>query len=435
MTRRFAFLPGASGSGSFWDPVREIVQAAYPHSECVAIDWPGFGDVEPNALINSFEDLTQLVVAQLSGPTVLVAQSMGGYVATMVAHRRPDLVSHLVLCATSAGVDMDALGATDWRPGSRSAHPGNPEWMWDPTADLTSALQSIKVKTLLIWATDDPISPLSVGEHIATLIPRSRLHAFETADHWVARAFAADVGAAIVELTTPVIGFLHTAEVHVDTFNALLDAEASSPDPAGPRPAVVHLVHPQLLADARTQGLDDLELAEATKTSLQELVSQDADVIVCTCSTIGGLSEDIGASFNVPVMRSDRPMAVEAVQAGRSVAVVTAVQSTIEPTMQLLRNEAQSHGTNPTISSEPCLEAWALFESGDVDAYHRAIAEHVHTLQGRFDVVVLAQASMLGAMAYIDTRIDTATSGASRGTLVLASPPAAVAAAINAASR
>lgn len=420
MTRRYAFLPGASGSGSFWDPVQTLVAESDPTATCISIDWPGFGDVPADSRIKSYTDLANLAIEQLSGPTVLVAQSMGGFVATLIWQQRPDLVSHLVFAATSAGVDMQSLGATDWRPGSQAANPQNPAWMWDPTPDLTTTLQSITVKTLLVWATEDQTSPLAVGQHLSMLIPRARLHAFETNDHWVAREFATEVAPAIVELATPHVGFLHTAEAHVDTFEALIDAA----QPGG-HLATIHLVNEQLLADAWANGVASEELEADVLASLEEMIEHNADLIICTCSTISGLAERLGTELRVPVMRVDRPMAAAAVATGNTIAVVASVESTIEPTLALLQEEAARQGKSPQITSEPCYEAWALFASGDTEGYERAVATHVEKLANRYDSIVLAQVSMLGAQRFISS--ETASSGAA----VFVSPPAAVRAALD----
>ncbi len=193
----YAFLPGASGRGDFWEPVSMHLSDA----TCLHFDWPGFGDVpaEPDRALNGYDDLATLVIERLERlerleplghPTVLVGQSMGGVVAALVVARRPDLVSHLVLAVTSGGIDVESLGAQDWRPGSSEANPDNPSWMWDDRPETTETLRTLAIPTLLIWATEDPISPLRVGMYLRQLIPGSRLVTFESDDHWVARIHA-----------------------------------------------------------------------------------------------------------------------------------------------------------------------------------------------------------------------------------------------------
>ena len=52
-----------------------------------------------------------------AGSVDLVAQSMGGVVAVMVALARPARVRRLVLTATSAGIDITPFSPEDWRGG------------------------------------------------------------------------------------------------------------------------------------------------------------------------------------------------------------------------------------------------------------------------------------------------------------------------------
>ena len=179
------------------------------------------------------------------------------------------------------------------------------------------------------------------------------------------------------------IGYLHTADVHVETFRALT-AERGQQD--------LHLVDATLLADARAHGVDaDLEARVADR--LRELAARGPDVIVCTCSTLGGIAERV--PLGVPVLRLDRPMAEAAVALGGRIAVVASTESTLAPTRDLLLECA----ADADVTLAPCLGAWAFFEAGDLDGYHQAVAAHVRTLDA--DVIVLAQASMAPAAALL----------------------------------
>lgn len=186
----------------------------------------------------------------------------------------------------------------------------------------------------------------------------------------------------------PVIGFLHTADVHVETFRALLHEVA--PDATDET-----LVDAELLAQARRAGVSD-GLRQRLKARLNELAERSVAVIVCTCSTLSGEAESLGASAGLPVLRVDRPMAEAAVANGGRVALVAAVASTLGPTRALLEQAAATAGTDVHVSEAPCLDAWELFERGDVQQYLERVAEHVRRLaaEGEVDVIVLAQASM-----------------------------------------
>lgn len=204
------------------------------------------------------------------------------------------------------------------------------------------------------------------------------------------------------------IGFLHTAEVHVATFGQLLAELAPQDEP-------LHLVDARLLADAQAGGLP-LGLGMRVENRLGALEAGGADVIVCTCSTIGALAER--AEAGVPVIRVDRPMADAAVAAGRRIGVLVTTESTLEPTLALLRDSAVRAGVDPTFVIGRCLSAWQHFEAGKLQRYYAEIADQASRLAADVDVIVLAQASMTPAAAQL-------------GNLpVLTSPRSAVAAAV-----
>lgn len=189
----FVFLPGTSGHGAFWDPVRNEMSKV----DGVAIDWPGLGGNPPVAGVSSFSDLVPLVIEQIGDrQAVLVGQSMGGFVAMRVALERPDLVSHLVLAVTSAGVDRSVIGLPEWHP----MVAGSAAWVAEPQEPLDDLIPQVSVPTLLLWATDDEISPLPVGERLHELLPNSELVTYQSDDHWVVLEHAKDVAARIEEL-------------------------------------------------------------------------------------------------------------------------------------------------------------------------------------------------------------------------------------------
>jgi pimeloyl-ACP methyl ester carboxylesterase len=197
---RIAFLPGTSGAGSFWDPVRQRI----PDVHSFALDWPGLGDIPPDPAISSFDDLVHFTIRSLDDlPTVLVGQSMGGFIAMRAALARPDLVSHLVLAVTSAGIDRAALGLPDWRPGVGDGHPsGASQWVAEPQPTLDAQIGSVDVATLLIWATDDGISPLQIGRRLHELLPNSELVIYESKSHWVVHDHADEIATHIRRLVS-----------------------------------------------------------------------------------------------------------------------------------------------------------------------------------------------------------------------------------------
>lgn len=190
MPSSIQFLPGALGRRDIWRPVAE--RLTYPANH-VHVAWPGFDGAPLDPAVGSVDDLAARVAGSITGPTALVAQSMGGIVAVLAALRRPAYVTHLVLSVTSGGIDMRGLGAQDWRAAVRAEHPHLPHWFLEAHTDLTPRLAALGMPTLLLWGDADPISPVAMGERLAALLPRARLHVVEGGGHDLASAHADEV--------------------------------------------------------------------------------------------------------------------------------------------------------------------------------------------------------------------------------------------------
>jgi hypothetical protein len=199
------------------------------------------------------------------------------------------------------------------------------------------------------------------------------------------------------------IGFLHTSPVHVATFAGLMHE-------LGPQIGVSSVVDEQLLALARRVGPEAPAVRSGVESALGTLILAGADLIVCTCSTIGGVSEVIGRQHGSPVMRADRPMAELAVEIGGRIAVVGALDSTLPPTRDLLHSVASEFGRAMTIDVHVIEGAWERFESGDETGYLDAIADALPGIAETIDVIVLAQASMASATDRADLGIPALSS-------------------------
>ncbi|MET3494230.1 Asp/Glu/hydantoin racemase [Variovorax boronicumulans] len=183
------------------------------------------------------------------------------------------------------------------------------------------------------------------------------------------------------------LAFLHTAQAHVQTFDRL--ARQLAPDLK-----VGHLVMEELLADARVAGTDNAALVSRVHAAMREAASDGATVVVCTCSTIGGIAEKTATGGAFSAQRIDRAMADRAVRTGPRVLIVAAVESTLEPTTALIVSAATQAGVGTRPSALLVAHAWPHFEAGDHGRYVETLAEAIRGAVGKADVVVLAQASM-----------------------------------------
>jgi len=188
------------------------------------------------------------------------------------------------------------------------------------------------------------------------------------------------------------VGFLHTADAHVRTFRDLLTER-------DPDVAQQHIVDTGLLLRARSAGLAAVGPSLADR--LRRLVAEGADVVVCTCSTVGPEAKRVGAAMGLRVVRVDRPMAEAAVLAGRRIAVVSSLDEAAATVRPLLQECADATGRSVELVDVDCTDSWAAFEAGDLISYATGVADTVRRAVGAMtrpvDVVVLAQASMVAA--------------------------------------
>lgn len=191
------------------------------------------------------------------------------------------------------------------------------------------------------------------------------------------------------------IAFLHTADVHIPTFQKLVESIDASI-------RVRHDVYVKLLSDAVAHGLTT-KLGDQVNEAMTLAADTGAKVVVCTCSTIGGIAEKTQQANSVCSMRIDRAMADQAVKSSQRILVVAAVESTLEPTRALLDESLIKAGANPEISLQLIEGAWPLFEAGRLDEYYECIENYIKQQEG-YDCTVLAQASMAPVAGKFDGR-------------------------------
>ncbi|MCG6903937.1 MAG: aspartate/glutamate racemase family protein [Rhodobacter sp.] len=180
------------------------------------------------------------------------------------------------------------------------------------------------------------------------------------------------------------IALLHTAEIHVATFQAIFAG-------LGRPVRLTQRVEADLLEQARTQGTEAVR--GATIAALADLAG--ADAVICTCSTLGPLADDFARS-NPQVFRIDQPLMRAACAHGPRILVAICLESTRAPTLDLLRDTARELGRGIRPEVILCDAAWPLFEAGDSDGFARNIASRIdeRARRGDIDCIVLAQASM-----------------------------------------
>lgn len=197
------------------------------------------------------------------------------------------------------------------------------------------------------------------------------------------------------------IAFLHTSALCVKNFDAIM-AELA------PELSVKHEVRPHFLSRAHANGID--RVLEGDVTAAIEALSQKSKVVVVTCSYIGQVAENIGMLNGSHIESIDRAMADFAVERANNILVLTALQSTLKPTRELLKSSMNHFGVKPTVTLQYVDDAWEHFLSGNEKGYYEDIAKVLREKEQDYDLIMLAQSSMAGVVDGVELSIPVISS-------------------------
>jgi Asp/Glu/hydantoin racemase len=119
-----------------------------------------------------------------------------------------------------------------------------------------------------------------------------------------------------------------------------------------------------------------------------------AQAVMVTCSSMGQAVEWSRCFVDIPVYRVDEPMADLAVETGHRIGVAATLQTTLNPTAELIRARAASRGKEVQVTTRLCEGAFEAVMAGDTARHDALVTAGLRDLLSTSDVIVLAQASM-----------------------------------------
>jgi poly(3-hydroxyoctanoate) depolymerase len=120
---KFLFARAVAGDPASWQPVADRLPTTWQKT---LLGWPGLGNQPPAPDVNGWDDLYRTVEERIDDKVAIVAQSMGGVLPMQAALAHPQSLSHLVLTATSGGIDLTPFHPQDWRDEYRRSNPHAP---------------------------------------------------------------------------------------------------------------------------------------------------------------------------------------------------------------------------------------------------------------------------------------------------------------------
>ena len=204
------------------------------------------------------------------------------------------------------------------------------------------------------------------------------------------------------------LALIHTVRSLVPVFGALTRELA-------PDVTTTDLVDEALLEEAIAAGEVPRATAERLERHVAAALEAGADAVLVTCSSMGGVVDELRARHGWPLMRVDEAMVDAALTAGPRIGVVATLGSTLQPTAHLVRRRATEVGREATeihVVTRLVDGAFAALKAGDVDAHDAAVRGALRDLLPQVHAIVLAQASMARVAGTLEPG----------GTPILASP-------------
>lgn len=183
------------------------------------------------------------------------------------------------------------------------------------------------------------------------------------------------------------LGLIHTSATLVPIFTQLCKEKI-------PKVDVFNIADDSLVKGIIEAGSLTAQIKRRVAGYIESAELGGADYIMVTCSSIGPAVEAAAPLMAVPVLRVDQPMADQAVATSERIGVIATLNTTLEPTADLIQRRAAQAGKQIQLTSRLAEGAFEALMSGDAATHDATVAAALEELSRQVDVIVLAQASM-----------------------------------------
>jgi Asp/Glu/hydantoin racemase len=157
---------------------------------------------------------------------------------------------------------------------------------------------------------------------------------------------------------------------------------------------VISIIEDALILDVIRAGRVTPEIAR--RLVRYYLAAQDtgADLIFNTCSSIGDVAIMARSLVAIPLVKIDDAMAAEAVRTGARVGVLATLQTTLAPTVRLVKAQAAAAGRSVSVVEGLAQGAFEALMAKQPEKHDELVAAAAEQVAKQADVIVLAQGSM-----------------------------------------
>jgi Asp/Glu/hydantoin racemase len=161
-----------------------------------------------------------------------------------------------------------------------------------------------------------------------------------------------------------------------------------------PEAKLVNIIDDSIISQVVTEGEISAEVKKRLFQYYQNAVDMGADVILNTCSSVGEVADLARQFIDIPIVKIDEAMALEAVENYGTIGVVATLPSTLEPTMRLIEKQAEILGKKVRLIDGLAKGAYDALVGGSPENHDQIILNTAIRLAKQVDALVLAQGSM-----------------------------------------
>ena len=166
---------------------------------------------------------------------------------------------------------------------------------------------------------------------------------------------------------------------------------------------IFNIMDDSLLADSLVNGGPTKFVTRRMINYYLAAESMNADVVMCTCTTMGPCTRAARPMIKIPIFNIDEPMAREAVSLGKIMGILATFPTSALATKALLEIEAIEQHKDIKIKIVVNEEAARFLLKGEMERHNEIIYSELQKIQKEVDVIVLGQVSL--SLIKYNTRI------------------------------
>ncbi|MEX0331027.1 MAG: aspartate/glutamate racemase family protein [Puniceicoccaceae bacterium] len=168
---------------------------------------------------------------------------------------------------------------------------------------------------------------------------------------------------------------------------------------------LINIVDDSLLPDVMSAGMISDAVQERMNLYVESAEKTGANAVFSLCSSLGPTIDAARQQVGIPVVKIDDAMAMETVRLASRIGVMATVETTLQPTCDLIAEKATEAGKQVEITPHLVGGAFEMLMGGGKETHDSMVESDAIELAKNVEIIVFAQASMTRLAPHITESI------------------------------